>query len=140
MVPEGHDNLGMGRLQTFIAGLICATAMSALAVAGQRASGADRSLQSPTPPRLSVEIGNFYLHKKAYAGALSRFREAARDDPDYAPAYLGLAEVYERLGRKQEALTAYETFLDKLPSERDAERAKRAHKAIKRLKRELAHQ
>jgi tetratricopeptide (TPR) repeat protein len=131
----------MDRLRTFMVELVCVAVASVAAYAGQSNGGsesANRSSVSPPSPRVSVEIGNFYLHKKAYQGALSRFREAIRDDPDYAPAYLGLGEVDEKLGRKREALTAYETFLDKLPSERDAERAKGAHKAIKRLKRELA--
>jgi tetratricopeptide (TPR) repeat protein len=121
--------------------LVCAVAMSAVKIAAQsnESSGNENSsAESSPPPHVSVEIGNFYLQKKAYRGALSRFREAVRDDPDYAPGYLGLGEVYQKLGRKREALAAYETYLNKLPSERDAQRDKRAHKAIKRLKRELA--
>ena len=129
------------RVQTFLILIVCLAAAGPASLTGQSNNGpssAETLPESPPAPRVSVDIGNFYLHKKAYRGALSRFREAARDDPDYAPAYLGLGEVYEKLGRKQEALAAYETFLNKLPSERDAERAKRVHKAIKRLKRELA--
>jgi len=92
----------------------------------------------PPSPHRSVEIGNFYLRKGAYRGALSRFREAIRSDSDYAPAYLGLGKVYEKMGRDRRALEAYETYLNDLPSDRDAERAKGAHKAIARLKRQLA--
>jgi tetratricopeptide (TPR) repeat protein len=131
----------MDVVRGFLAAFGCAIVMSTVSVAGQTklsSRDANTSAETPPPPRVSVEIGNFYLHKKAYRGALSRFREAVRDDPDYAPAYLGLGEVYEKLGRRRKALAAYQTFLDKLPSERDAERAKSAHKAIKRLKRELA--
>ena len=50
----------------------------------------------PPSARQSVEVGNFYFRRKDYRGALSRFEEAARDDPYYAPAYLGLGKVYER--------------------------------------------
>jgi tetratricopeptide (TPR) repeat protein len=131
----------MNRVQTFLLALICVAAATAMSLAGQSNGGptsADTVAESPPAPKVSVDIGNFYLHKKAYRGALSRFREAVRDDPDYAPGYLGLGEVYERLGRKREALAAYKTYLNKLPSERDAEKARGAHKAIKRLKRELA--
>jgi len=92
----------------------------------------------PPSPHKSVEIGNFYFRKGAYRGALSRFREAIRTDSDYAPAYLGLGEVYEKMGRDRRALEAYETYLNDLPSDRDAEGAKGAHKAIARLKRQLA--
>jgi tetratricopeptide (TPR) repeat protein len=131
----------MEGLRKQIIALLAVVAATAAVLAGQSngAISAGGFKESPSPPRVSVEIGNFYLQKKAYRGALSRFREAVRDDPDYAAAYLGLGEVYEKLGRKQEALAAYQTYLNKLPSERDAQRARRAHKAIKRLMRELAN-
>ena len=51
---------------------------------------------SPGPAKC-VEAGNVYLHRGALAGALSRFQEALKDDPHYAPAYLGLGKVYERM-------------------------------------------
>ncbi len=130
----------MDYLRSLIRVIVCAAAASTLALGGQSNGGfatVDHPHEYPPSPQVSVEIGNFYLHRKAYRGALSRFREAVRDDPDYAPGYLGLGEVYEKLGRKREALAAYETFLNKLPSERDAEKARGAHRAIKRLKSEL---
>ncbi|MGH9355249.1 MAG: tetratricopeptide repeat protein [Terriglobia bacterium] len=92
----------------------------------------------PQPPQLSVKIGNFYLRKGDYRGALSRFREAVRTDPDYAPAYLGLGKAYDRDGQYPKALQAYEKYLDELPSDRDAEKAKGVHDAIAKLKRRLA--
>jgi tetratricopeptide (TPR) repeat protein len=91
-----------------------------------------------TPPAWkSVEIGNFYLRRKDYPGALSRFEEATHTDPDYAPAYLGLGKVYEKMGRKPEALTFYQKYLDELPSEKQAREATDVHKAIRRLEGEL---
>lgn len=98
---------------------------------------ADWPFQPPSAAK-SVEIGNFYLRRSDFAGALSRYQEAIRTDPDYAPAYLALGKVYEATGKRQKALTAYEKYLAELPSDRDAERAKGAHKAIARLKREIA--
>ena len=83
----------------------------------------------------SVEIGTFYLKKKNYRAALSRFREALGMDPYYAPAYPKLGKVYEKLGRKREALRAYKTYLEVLPSARMAAEAKAVHKAIARLDR-----
>lgn len=91
----------------------------------------------PPPAWKSVEIGDFYLRHKDYPGALSRYQEAIHTDPDYAPAYLGLGKVDEKLGRKRQALAAYRKYLDKLPSEKQAEEAKGAHRAIRRLEREL---
>jgi tetratricopeptide (TPR) repeat protein len=88
---------------------------------------------SPPGPAKSVEIGNYYLRRKDYKGALSRFEEAARTNPNYAPAYLGLGKVYEKTGARQKALDAYQEYLDLLPSDKDAEDAKEVHRAIDRL-------
>jgi tetratricopeptide (TPR) repeat protein len=91
----------------------------------------------PPAASKSVEIGNFYLRRKRYNAALSRFQEAAATDPYYAPAYLGLGKVYEKIGLKQKALDAYHKYLDGLPSEKQADEAKDVHKAVDRLQRDL---
>ncbi len=85
----------------------------------------------------SVEIGNFYLKRRKYKGALSRFQEAVQEDSSYAPAYLGLGRVYEQIGLKQKALDNYKKYLDALPSEKDALEAKGVQSAIARLEREV---
>ncbi len=84
----------------------------------------------------SVEIGNFYFRRKKYRAALSRYKEAITEDSTYAPGYLGLGRVYEKIGLKQKALDAYRKYLDALPSEKDAEDAKEVHRAIERLEKE----
>jgi tetratricopeptide (TPR) repeat protein len=84
-----------------------------------------------------VEIGNVYLHKGALKGALSRFQEAVQDDPHYAPAYLGLGKVYERMKEKQKALEAYQRYLDELPTAKEAAEAKDAQRAVARLQKEV---
>ncbi len=91
----------------------------------------------PPPPWKSVEIGNYYFRKKDYRGALSRYKEAARDDPYYAPAYLGLGKVYEKMGKSREALADYRKYLNTLPSQKQADDATSVHKAIRRLERQL---
>ncbi len=96
----------------------------------------DWEYQSPGPKKC-VEIGNVYLHKGKLKGALSRFQEAVQDDPHYAPAYLGLGKVYDRMNEKQKALDAYLRYLDELPSVKDAVDAREAHRAIDRLRQEL---
>jgi tetratricopeptide (TPR) repeat protein len=120
--------------------MVLALAGSAL-LAQQRQVAAPEdqdSAYTPPPPWKSVEIGDFYFHKKDYRGALSRYQEATHTDPDYAPAYRGLGKAYEKLGRKSLALKAYERYLDALPSAQQAAEAKDAHQAIARLKAELA--
>ena len=96
----------------------------------------DWNYVSPGPAKC-VEIGNVYLHKGALAGALSRFQEAVKDNPHYAPAYLGLGKVYERMRQKQKALDAYERYLDELPSAKDAADARDAQRAVARLQKQV---
>ncbi len=60
-----------------------------------------------------------------------------KDDPHYAPAYLGLGKVYERMNQKQKALDAYRRYLDELPSAKDAAQATEVRKSITRLQKEL---
>ncbi len=91
----------------------------------------------PPPAWKSVEIANFYLKTKKYNSALSRYQEAVKTDPYYAPAYLGLGRVYEKIGLKQKALEAYQKYLDTLPTAKEAEEAKDVHQAIARLQSKL---
>jgi tetratricopeptide (TPR) repeat protein len=94
------------------------------------------SYVSPGPVKC-VEIGNFYLRKGDVKAALSRFEEALKDNPHYAPVYLGLGKVYERMKQKDKALRAYQHYLDELPSAKDAADARDAQRAIARLQKQL---
>jgi len=96
----------------------------------------DWTYASPGPAKC-VEIGNVYLRKGKLPGALSRFQEALKDDPHYAPAFLGLGKVYERMRENQKALDAFKEYLDELPSEKAAADARYAHRAVARLEKEL---
>ena len=96
----------------------------------------DWTYTSPGPAKC-VEIGNVYLHKGDLKGALSRFQEAVQDNPHYAPAYLGLGKVYERMKENPKALAAYQRYLDELPSAKAAAEAKDAQRAVARLQKEL---
>ena len=91
----------------------------------------------PQPAWKSVEVGDYYLKRKKYRAALSRYKEAVQVDPYYAAAYLGLGKVYDKIGLKQKALESYRKYLDLLPSTKQAEEAKDVHKAIARLEQKL---
>jgi tetratricopeptide (TPR) repeat protein len=82
-------------------------------------------------------VGDYYFRRKRYRAALSRYQEAAELDPHYAPAFLGLGRVYEKIGLQEKALENYRKHLDLLPSTKDAEQATEVHKAIKRLEKKL---
>jgi tetratricopeptide (TPR) repeat protein len=105
----------------------------------QPAASKDDPVRAFVPPAASksVEIGDFYLKRKKYKAALSRFQEALRTDPHYAPAYRELGKVYEKMGFWQKSLDAYREYLDELPSAKDAREAKDIHKAIARLQQEI---
>ena len=96
----------------------------------------DWNYVSPGPAKC-VEAGNVYLKRGALPGALSRFQEALKDNPHYAPAYLGLGKVYERMKQDRKALDAYQRYLDELPSAKEAAEAHEAHHAIERLKKQM---
>lgn len=128
-------------------------AAALLVVAAADALGGQSSIPPPAPahesaaqywkyyrpsPEKCVEVGNFYLKRGDLRAAVSRFRQAVKSDPDYAPAYLGLGKGYERLNENEKSLDAYEKYLAELPTSRAAERAKSVHRAIARLKREIA--
>lgn len=91
----------------------------------------------PPPAWKSVEIGDYYLKRKSYRAALSRYQEAAKIDPYYAQCYLGMGRVYDRLGLRQKALDNYRRYLDLLPSSKEAADARDVHEAIARLERQL---
>jgi tetratricopeptide (TPR) repeat protein len=97
---------------------------------------APRPYVSPSASK-SVEIGDYYLRRKKFTAALSRFQEALKTDPHYAPAYQELGKLYERTGPPQKALDAYRKYLDELPSAQAARESKRTHKAIARLEKQL---
>lgn len=95
-----------------------------------------RPYTSPSATK-SVEVGDYYFRRKKYNAALSRYQEAVKTDPYYAPSYLGMGRVYEKIGLKRKALEAYRKYLEALPSAKQAEEAKEARKAITRLERQL---
>jgi len=130
-------------VRSFLIGVVLLATLGAVARfelhAQEKPAGTEpeeKPLYVPPGPAKSVEVGNFYLRKRDYRAALSRFKEAADADPTYADAYLGLGKVYEKIGLKRKALDAYRKYLDALPSEKDAEDAKAVHRAMARLERQ----
>lgn len=105
--------------------------------ASDRSNDDDEPAYTPPGAPKSVEIGNYYFRKKQYRAALSRYEEATQTDPYYAQGYLGLGKAYDRIGLKHKALVAYQKYLDLLPSEKQADEAKKVHEAIDRLERGL---
>ncbi len=77
-----------------------------------------------------VEIGDFYFSQKNYKAAASRYAEALEYKPDDAEATYKLALTKEKLGEKEDALAAYQSYLKILP---EGPRAQDSKKGIERL-------
>jgi tetratricopeptide (TPR) repeat protein len=133
---------GMRKAWVLIAMLsICAGFLAPVALAQEDKVWRDPEPEAkpyvPPPAWKSVEVGDFYLRRKKYRAALSRYKEAVKVDPYYAPGYLGLGKVYDKIGLKEKALESYRKYLDMLPSSKQAEEAKDVHEAIARLEGQL---
>jgi predicted Zn finger-like uncharacterized protein len=74
-------------------------------------------------------LGYVALEQGDASSAADRFRQAAGQG--YAEAYIGLGSAYRRMGRLQDALTAYERYLDRLPTGPRAAVARRSADEIR---------
>jgi tetratricopeptide (TPR) repeat protein len=75
-----------------------------------------------------IEIGGYYLERKNWKGALSRFESALVLDPENPDVYWGLAEAEAHLGKLADARTHYEKVAEYDP---DSKHGKEARKALK---------
>jgi tetratricopeptide (TPR) repeat protein len=129
-------NLALLSIVLFLAGGLIVGAQKEQAQPAADKADPLRRYVSPSAAK-SVEVGDFYLRKKKFNAALSRFQEALQTDAHYAPAYRELGKVYEEMGFWQKSLDAYKKYLDELPSAKDAREAKRIHRAIAQLQKEI---
>jgi outer membrane protein assembly factor BamD len=84
-----------------------------------------------------LQVANFYLSIRNYAGADDRYRTLLKEDPEYTrkdSIYFHLAELLERVDKKPEALPYYERLVNEYEKSEFLEEAKRR---IGRLKQEL---
>jgi tetratricopeptide (TPR) repeat protein len=78
-----------------------------------------------------VEVGDYYMRRKNYRAAESRYREALEYKPNDATATFRLAVLLEKIGEAEEARQRYQEYLKILP---DGPKAGDARKALQRLK------
>ena len=84
-----------------------------------------------------LQVANFYLSIRNYAGADNRYRTLLKEDPEYSrrdSLYFHLAELLEKVDKKAEALPYYERLVTEFEQSEYLEEAKRR---ISRLKLEL---
>jgi predicted Zn-dependent protease len=78
---------------------------------------------NPLQAQKELKIGNFYFKKatpSGYRAAAMRFEEATKWDPNYAEAYLRLAEAQEKLKNAAAAKAAYGKYLELAPEAKNA--------------------
>jgi len=78
-----------------------------------------------------VEVGDFYFKRKNYRAAEDRYREALFYKDNDAAATYRLAVCLEKMGRPDESIKEFESYLKILPNGPEAEHSK---KALDRLK------
>ena len=57
----------------------------------------------PLLPELLTRVGQYYVAMGLPVQAVDHFEQARKAKPDYWPPYIGMADVYAKLGRKQHA-------------------------------------
>jgi len=75
-----------------------------------------------------IEVGGYYLERKNWKAAESRFESAMVLDPDNPDVFWGLAESAKNLGHFADAKKYYQTVVDYDP---DSKHGKEAKKALK---------
>jgi hypothetical protein len=77
-----------------------------------------------------LAVAKFYLRDENYQGAYLRAKDAVSVQPEYSAAHFALAEVAEKMKKKDEAIAEYQTYLKLDP---EGEKAKAAKKALAEL-------
>jgi tetratricopeptide (TPR) repeat protein len=86
---------------------------------------------NPLESKRNIEIGNMYWNKGAYAGALSRYKDATRYNPSNAEAFLKLGLVEEKLHHDPQAKIAFQKVMKLSPDSKFAAEAKKKLGSIK---------
>src|SRR5580704_6938534 len=77
-----------------------------------------------------LSVAKFYLRDENYQGAYLRAKDAVSIQPDYSAAHFALAEIAQKMKKKDEAIAEFQTYLKLDP---DGEKAKAAKKALAEL-------
>jgi tetratricopeptide (TPR) repeat protein len=73
-----------------------------------------------------MDMGKYHFRNKNYRGAMFRFRHALELKPGEPEATFKLAESLNKLGKREEAMEAYQAYLGNQPGGAHAEQARAA--------------
>jgi len=71
--------------------------------------------QKPTGVEALTGMGYCYLNGKQFASAFSKFRSALAVSQRFEPALAGVAETYQQQGNREQAIEAWQHYLDAYP-------------------------
>lgn len=77
-----------------------------------------------------IKVAKFYMNDENYQGAYLRAKDAVKIQPDYSLGHFTLAQVAQKMKKKDEAVAEYQTYLKLDP---EGEKAKAAQKALTEL-------
>jgi superkiller protein 3 len=67
---------------------------------------------SPESSEIYNTMGNIFKKKEKLDAALKAYQNAMRVDPEYPFSYYNIASLFEEVGKKEEAITFYQRFID----------------------------
>jgi hypothetical protein len=73
--------------------------------------------EMPLLPEIYLRIAQYHLAMGRVVDSMQHYERSRELKPDYWPAYVGLAELNEKLGRRQQALDALNDGLKVMPDE-----------------------
>jgi hypothetical protein len=77
-----------------------------------------------------LSVAKFYMNDENYQGAYLRAKDAVNVQPDYSAAHFALAEILQKMKKKDDAIAEFQTYLKLDP---EGEKAKAAKKALAEL-------
>jgi hypothetical protein len=77
-----------------------------------------------------LSVARFYLNDENYQGAYLRAKDAVSIQPEYSAAHFVLAEIAQKMKKKDEAIAEFQAYLKLDP---EGEKAKAAKKALAEL-------
>jgi len=80
---------------------------------------------NPIQAQKEIQIGDFYAKKKSYRAAAGRYEHATKWQPDLAEAYYKLGTAREKTEQHEQALAAFQRYLELAPTGRKAQEVKK---------------